>query len=168
MQNAINLYFNDDYFNNLLPKDLNNSSANSPAWFGYVAALNILGTNILFSSSPLAKYFLAGSSGKKNAIDKHHIFPKNYLTSIGFDQDRDRNQIANFTFLDYATNIDISDKPPAVYGARYREKLGEEKYLEHLKSHSIPENFDTLDYLEFLNQRRTLMALKIKEAYQSL
>lgn len=27
----------------------------------------------------------------------------------------DRNQIANFTYLDYTTNIDISDAPPVEY-----------------------------------------------------
>ncbi|MFW8577091.1 hypothetical protein ACOJBY_09755 [Enterococcus entomosocium] len=46
-----------------------------------------------------------------------------YLTGIGYTSDRDRNQIANFTYLDYNTNIDISDDPPAEYVDRYRQKL---------------------------------------------
>ena len=49
---------------------------------------------MLFSTSGLAKYLLPGASGTKNAVDKHHIFPKNYLTQIGYTTDRDRNQAA--------------------------------------------------------------------------
>ncbi|MDD5831985.1 MAG: hypothetical protein PUC98_00650, partial [Clostridiales bacterium] len=64
---------------------------------------------MLFSTTPLSQFFTIGSSGSKSSIDKHHIFPKNYLTSIGFEDDRDRNQIANFTYIDYPTNIEISD-----------------------------------------------------------
>ena len=64
---------------------------------------------MLFSNTPVSKYFVIGSSGTKNAIDKHHIFPKHYLEQIGYTNDRDRNQLANFTYLDYATNIEIYD-----------------------------------------------------------
>lgn len=60
---------------------------------------------------------------KINSTRPHHIFPKHYLEQIGYDNDRVRNQIANFTYLDYATNIDISDAPPAEYVARYKESI---------------------------------------------
>lgn len=115
--------FTDDYFEYSLPSELNSSSATSPAWYGYIAAINVLGTPMLFSTAPLSQYFILGTSGDKNSIDKHHIFPKNYLGKIGYNNDRDRNQIANFTYLDYATNIDISDAPPTEYVSRYRDKL---------------------------------------------
>ena len=107
--------FTDDYFEYSLPAELNSSSATSPAWYGYIAAINVLGTPMLFSTAPLSQYFVLGTSGDKNSVDKHHIFPKHYLEKIGYSNDRDRNQIANFTYLDYATNIDISDDPPIEY-----------------------------------------------------
>ena len=113
--------FTDDYFNSTLPSDLMSAAAISPAWFGYIAALNVLGTPMLFSTTTLAAKLLPGASGDKKAVDKHHIFPKHYLTEIGFTSDRDRNQIANFTYLDYNTNIDISDDPPSDYVERYRQ-----------------------------------------------
>ena len=78
----------------------------------------------LYSTTPLSSIFLPGSSGTKNALDKHHIFPKNYLANLGIKNDRDRNQTANFTFLDYNTNINIADKPPNEYFEDYRAKLG--------------------------------------------
>lgn len=160
--------FTDDYFEYSLPSELNSSSATSPAWYGYIAAINVLGTPMLFSTAPLSQYFILGTSGDKNSIDKHHIFPKNYLGKIGYNNDRDRNQIANFTYLDYATNIDISDAPPAEYVSRYRDKLGEEGYKLACKQNALPENFEQLSYPEFLIKRRILMAQIVKKAYDKL
>ncbi len=160
--------FTDDYFEYSLPSELNSSSATSPAWYGYIAAINVLGTPMLFSTAPLSQYFILGTSGDKNSIDKHHIFPKNYLGKIGYSNDRDRNQIANFTYLDYATNIDISDAPPTEYVSRYRDKLGEEGYKLACKQNALPENFEQLSYPEFLIKRRILMAQIVKKAYDKL
>lgn len=160
--------FTDDYLEYSLPSELNSSSATSPAWYGYIAAINVLGTPMLFSTAPLSQYFILGTSGDKNSIDKHHIFPKNYLGKIGYNNDRDRNQIANFTYLDYATNIDISDAPPTEYVSRYRDKLGEEGYKLACKQNALPENFEQLSYPEFLIKRRILMAQIVKKAYDKL
>lgn len=160
--------FTDDYFEYSLPSELNSSSATSPAWYGYIAAINVLGTPMLFSTAPLSQYFILGTSGDKNSIDKHHIFPKNYLGKIGYNNDRDRNQIANFTYLDYATNIDISDAPPTEYVSRYRDKLGEEGYKLACKQNALPENFEQLSYPEFLIKRRILMAQIVNKAYDKL
>ena len=160
--------FTDDYFEYSLPAELNSSSATSPAWYGYIAAINVLGTPMLFSTAPLSQYFVLGTSGDKNSVEKHHIFPKHYLEKIGYSNDRDRNQIANFTYLDYATNIDISDNPPIEYVGRYREKLGEEGYKLACAQNALPENFEQLSYPEFLNKRRLLMAQIVKKAYNDL
>ena len=160
--------FTDDYFTVSLPSELNSSSATSPAWYGYVAALNVLGTPMLFSTEPLSRYFIIGTNGDKSAIDKHHIFPKHYLQSIGYDDDRDRNQIANFTYLDYVTNIEISDASPLEYVQKYRQKLGQEAFNLSCEQNALPLNFETLSYSEFLKQRRLLMAQIIKKAYVKL
>ena len=168
LDSVISNKFTDDYFKYSLPSELNSSSATSPAWYGYVAAINVLGTPMLFSTTPLSHYFVPGTSGDKNSVDKHHIFPKHYLEEIGYDNDRERNQIANFTYLDYTTNIDISDAPPAEYVGRYREKLGEEGYKLACAQNALPENFEQLSYPDFLNQRRLLMAQIVKKAYAEL
>ena len=168
LESAIATRFTDDFFAYTLPSSLEGSSANSPSWFGYVASLIVLGTPMLFSTTPLAQYFAIGTSGKKNAIDKHHIFPKNYLTKIGYDNDRERNQIANFTYLDYNTNIEIGDKAPAEYVSAYRQKLGEEGYAKSCRDNALPLDFENLGYPDFLAQRRTLMAGVVKKAYDKL
>lgn len=160
--------FTDDYFNLTLPADLNSAAATSPAWFGYLASLNVLGTPMLFSTTPLSAKMVPGASGNKKAIDKHHIFPKHYLTEIGFTSDRDRNQIANFTYLDYNTNIDISDDAPADYVDRYRQRLGDDGYKKACAENALPEGFEHMQYLDFLEERRKLMAGIVKKAYLKL
>ena len=167
LEKSISGRFTDDYFNLTLPNELNTSSAISPAWYGYIASQIVLNNPMLFSTSALTTYLLPGASGTKNAVDKHHIFPKNYLTQIGYTTDRDRNQAANFTYLDYVTNIDISDAAPELYIGRYKEKLGNE-YSKHCENHALPEGFETMDYMEFLSKRRNLMAQIIKKAYMRL
>jgi len=159
---------NESYFNVELINDLTSSSANSPIWFGYIASINILGTPMFFSNTPLSKYWVLGSDGMKKSIDKHHIFPKQYLESIGISDDRDRNQIANFTYLDYNTNIDISDDAPALYVDRYKVKLGEEAYSKACSDNALPIGFENMEYFDFLEQRRILMAGIIKKAFEQL
>ena len=168
LESVIETRFTDDYFAYTLPSSLEGSSANSPAWFGYVASLVVLGTPMLFSTAPLSQHFVVGSSGDKNSIDRHHIFPKNYLAQIGYDNDRDRNQIANFTYLDYNTNIDIGDKAPEEYVGEYRQKLGEEGYVLTCKQNALPLGFEEMEYQDFLRQRRSLMAETVRAAYRKL
>ena len=168
LESAIETRFTDDFFTYSLPSSLEGSSASSPSWFGYVASLIVLGTPMLFSTSPLAQYFAIGASGKKGAIDKHHIFPKSYLTKIGYDSDRDRNQIANFTYLDYNTNIEIGDQAPGEYVAAFRERLGEEGYARTCRDNALPLGFESLEYPEFLAKRRVLMAGTVRKAYERL
>ena len=165
---VIETHFTDDYFKLTLPSELNSAAAISPAWNGYIAAQIVLNTPMLFSNTPVSKYFVIGSSGTKNAIDKHHIFPKHYLEQIGYTNDRDRNQLANFTYLDYATNIEISDKAPADYVNSYRQKLGEEGYKKACEQNALPENFEIMQYPEFLEKRRQLMAQVVRKAYEAL
>lgn len=160
--------FTDDYFNVTLPKDLATSSTSSPAWLGYIAAINVLGTPMLFSTSILSQFLVPGANGTKNAIDRHHIFPKHYLEQNGYADDRDRNQVANYAYIDYVTNIDISDKPPIEYVGRYREKLGESAYLRTCQENALPENFEHMAYPEFLSERRALMAKIIRQGYERL
>ena len=160
--------FTDDYFIVTLPKYLETSSTTSPSWLGYISAVNVLGTPMLFSTATAAQFLIPGASGTKNAIDRHHIFPKHYLETIGIEDDRDRNQVANYTYIDYPTNIDISDKPPVEYVGEYREKLGEEGYRRTCEENALPENFESMDYSTFLAERRKLMARIIQKGFERL
>ena len=168
IERTITTRFTEDYFRLTLPNELNSAAAISPAWNGYIAAQVVLNTPMLFSATPVSKYFILGASGTKNAVDKHHIFPKNYLTQIGYMTDRERNQIANFTYLDYVTNIDISDDPPVEYVERYRNRMGETEYHKTREDHALPPDFEKMEYIEFLKERRLRMAQIVQKAYKKL
>lgn len=168
LENYISTRFTDDYFDVTLPKNLATSSTTSPVWLGYIAALNVLGTPMLFSTAPLSKFLFPGTNGPKNTIDRHHIFPKHYLEVLGYMDNRDRNQVANYAYIDYATNIQISDKPPMEYVGMYRAKLGEEAYRRTCRENALPENFETFNYPDFLAERRKLMAGIIRQGYERL
>lgn len=158
----------EDYFNVTLPKELETSAAISPSWYAYLASQNILHYPILFGNVPVSNYLLPGSSGSKNAIDKHHIFPKHYLETIGISDDRFRNQIANFTYIDYINNIEISDNEPIKYISNMKERFGEEEFETYCKQHALPQEFENMQYFDFLHERRKLMSQIIKKAYQRL
>lgn len=168
LNQSIRQQMNESYFNVELINDLTSSAASSPVWYGYIASINVLGTPMLFSNTPLSKYWILGSDGMKKAIDKHHIFPKQHLADIGIPDDRDRNQMANFTYLDYNTNIDISDDAPALYVGRYKAKLGDDAYARACAENALPEGFESMSYFEFLEKRRVLMSGIIKKAYDKL
>ena len=55
--------------------------------------------------------------------------------------------------------IDASD----IYTAQIAQE-----YKTHCDNHALPENFETMDYMEFLSKRRTLMAQIIKKAFARL
>jgi hypothetical protein len=70
--------------------------------------------------------------------------------------------------LDYNTNIDIADKAPIDYVSQYREKLGEDEYLLACEQNALPQDFEKMDYLVFLEKRRLLMSKIIEKAYKKL
>lgn len=107
-----------------------------------------------------------GSSGKKNALDKHHLFPDHYLKEQGYFSNRSNR--ANFTYLDYQNNIYIQDDAPEDYVPRYRDALGEDEFKRCCREHALPEGFESMDYEEFLSQRRVLMAQLVKDGFEKL
>ena len=113
--------------------------------------------------------------------DIHHIFPRNYLKKAGLTRSR-YNQIANYVYMQQEVNIKVGNKAPEVYFSEVLEQChsGELKYgaisnkeelSKNLKENCIPESVFTMtieNYQDFLNERRKLMAKKIKEYYYSL
>ena len=160
--------FTDSYFDVTLPEELKTSSTQAPTWCAFVASQIVLGAQVCLGTSTVSTLLSVGSSGSKRAYDKHHIFPKNYLNSIGITKNVDRNQVANFVFIDYQSNIEISDRSPSEYVAEYRKQIGAETFSKSCNTNAIPANLDTMTYSEFLKARRVLMAQMIKAAYLKL
>ncbi|MFD8562420.1 GmrSD restriction endonuclease domain-containing protein [Streptosporangium canum] len=92
-----------------------------------------------------------------NDKEWHHFFPKDFLKRHqGVDYDG-ANVPANIVMLSSATNIFISNQPPAGYLRDFVDESGERKILDHLASCLVTEEaFEAAtrnDYGEFLRIR---------------
>ena len=169
--NHVNERLTNDYFDiTLLGSDgLAVSGRGNNAWNAYVASLNITDAKILFSRSNLlvSKLFEPGTDGKRKSLEKHHLFPKAYLKSMGYP-DTKINQMANYAFIDWKDNMDILDNAPSVYYPIVCEGMSEEEILRMEKENALPRGWENMAYEDFLVERRKLMAARIKQAFEIL
>ena len=160
-----------DYFDITLigSEGLAVSGRGNNAWNAYVAALNILNARILFSKSNLlvSKLFEPGSDGKRKSLEKHHLFPKAYLKTLGYN-DAKINQMANYAFIDWKDNMEILDEAPSVYYPVVCEGRGREEIQRMEEENALPHGWENRPYEDFLVERRKLMAAKIKQAFEVL
>lgn len=84
------------------------------------------------------------------------------MKQLGIDNRKDYNQVANLIHIEYHDNINISDKPPKDYWPDLTQNLSLKEQSSLLKIHDLPENFWELDYFDFIDERRALMANAIK------
>jgi len=157
-----------DFFEITLPTALSTSAPRNPAWFGYCAALNVLDGKVLFSTLHTRELFSPAATGTKNALEKHHLFPKAYLGKIGILDDRDRNQNANFAFIEWNDNIEILDASPSIYMKDQLDKILAVDKTTIYELHALPDKWEDMDYFAFLAQRRTLMAKVIRKGFEKL
>jgi hypothetical protein len=159
-----------------LVQDLETSAINSP-FFNVFLAAQVHGNDNSLTMNGTKVRDLITTIG-----DVHHIFPKKYLQKSGIMDKSKYNQIANYTYLDTATNISVGEKAPNEYFTmlfeqcetkvlKYGNITDQEILTENLKKNCISENMVSMtveNYDEFLLERRKLMAKKIKEYYFKL
>ncbi len=159
-----------------LVQNLETSSINSPYFNTYIAAQVWNAEASLFSNTTKVADLISVMG------DVHHIFPKEYLKQNGYEDKAKYNQVANYTYLDTGVNISIGKKAPNEYFAQAKEQcikgqccigtiLNENDLINNLKINCIPENIYTMqayDYETFLQERRKMMAEKIKNYYYSI
>ena len=157
-----------DFWAVSLPNDLATSSPRSPSLFAYLAALVLLDARALFSKIKVADLLDPAMQANRAAVERHHLFPKGFLGKHGITSTRDTNQIANYTLVEWGDNTDISDLAPLDYlpAMKARSSLIELDRMYRL--HALPPNWEHLDYREFLEKRRELMAKVIEESYATL
>lgn len=166
----------DAYWDNILITKLNTSVASSPYYNLYLMA-QIKNHDLGFLSEEITIQSLVENRG-----DVHHLFPKKYLQKNGYDNRGEYNQIANYALTQSEINIKIKDKSPKDYMSLVRDQIEEkqpnicgiiddEKLQVNLVRNCIPgefEYYESENYHTFLEQRRKLMAEKIKNFYYSL
>lgn len=160
-----------DFWKISLPNDLLvTSNTISPVANAFFASLIYNGTKALFSERKVSDLYDPSIKIKKSSLDKHHIFPKEYLKKNNIELTQ-INQIANLTYLEYIDNIKISDLEPKSYYNEIKSKYysGKEYVLENsLKEHGIPSNFYEMEYSIFLTERRKKISDLIKVMFNSI
>jgi hypothetical protein len=158
-----------------LVQSLNTSVASSP-YFNVFLASMVKANEKGFLSNDITVSDLITYKG-----DIHHVFPRNYLKKNDLSRGQ-YNQIANYVYMQQEINIKVGSKAPNVYFselleqcksgvAKYGGITAEQELKENLKANCIPESiFDmTVEhYSDFLEERRKLMAEKMKKYYFSL
>ena len=152
-------------------KLLVSSSKNNALRNAFFACLIRKGAPVLFSDRKVADLFEPSLKLKRKSLEKHHLFPRNYLLEEFKLEKRQINQVANFTYLEYPDNVDISDDPPRVYFNKIREEQYTDKanvLAGMMREHCLPEDFYDMKYEGFLQARRVLMAKVVRETFESL
>lgn len=157
-----------DFWQIILPEHLESSSTQNFAYLTYLAALIYYDTKVLFSDIKLKDYLKPLFKSPKKTIDKHHIFPKNYLTRKLNLRKKEYNQVANFIYIEYKDNIKISDKAPSDYWTEFTKSLTEEELNKIYETYSLPKDFQNMEYFDFLKERRKLMAEKVRQYFEKL
>lgn len=160
-----------------LVQQLNTSVASSPIFNVFLAS----------QCYQNRKGFLSTAISVKDMIeqkgDVHHIFPRQYLKDMKLPQSQ-YNQVANYVYTQTEINIAIGKNPPEKYLGYVRDVQcagGETRYggitdLEELKRNLTEDcclpagiaDMSVEDYPAFLQERRKLIAARLKEYYFSL
>ena len=157
-----------DFWSLTLPMDLSTSSSTSPSLYAYYAAQYIIGANGLFSKLKISDLLQEGLRSKKSALERHHLFPKAWLERNGVSDQTQRNQIANYALVEWNDNINISDTEPSKYLPNYLSRLTNEDKVKMYYWHALSENWEQMDYFDFLIDRRKRIAQVVKEAYETI
>lgn len=165
----------ESFWTGMLPQLMDTSSSNSPYFLAYQAAQVKLGDKGFLSRDISVLDLLM------NRSDVHHVYPREHLKAQGLSRGR-YNQIANFVLAQSEINIAIGKKAPEKYFAELAEQCdgGKKKYggitnaaelRANLQMSCLPESFlegEIPNYDDFLEERRKLMAQKIKTWFEAL
>ncbi|MCE5187450.1 MAG: DUF262 domain-containing protein [Planctomycetaceae bacterium] len=172
---VISARLSDSFWTALLPQQMDTSSSNSPYFMVYKAAQVKLNDRGFLSRDIAVRDLIL------NRCDVHHVFPKNYLKNQGLNKGR-YNQIANFVIAQSEINIAIGDRAPDVYFKELmnqcsgsKKKYGgitdELEMRKNLTMNCLPESLldgEVPEYEDFLEQRRFLMAQRIRTYFDAL
>ena len=162
------------FWNIAVVQNLMVTSTNNPTYLIYLAAQVMMNDVSLLSNNVLVRELIDGG-------DVHHIFPKEYLKSNGFEKSL-YNQEGNYAFLDTQVNKSIGKKSPSEYFSEARKQCetGEitigsitdyDRLMSNLETNCVPVDVFDMNhsrYGEFLEKRRMMMAKKIRKYYESL
>lgn len=159
--------FTSDYWRITLPNRLDTSAAKSPPLSAYWAALNLLDAELLFSKLKVAS-MLDPAITPIRQIERHHLFPKGHLATLGVTDRTQQNAIANMSFVDWADNAAAAAKAPEEYWQVMTAHMSAVQIERHRYWHALPIGWEQLPYEEFCVKRRELIARVIEDGYKQL
>ncbi len=168
LETTCDLAMRDDFWETILPNDLATSSPKSPSLFAYNAALVLLDAKALFSSQKVTDLLNPVLHAPHSAVERHHLFPKNYLATLGITEQQKTNQIANYALVEWGDNVKIADQSPVDYVPALKARFGSDELAKMSLWHALPESWEQMEYGQFLEERRTRIAQVIREGYRTL
>ena len=158
-----------------LTQNLSYTSTKNPTYIVYLAA-QVMFKDMSLLSNNISVEDLISIQG-----DVHHIFPKAYLKGKNFSKNM-YNQDANYAFLDTQVNKSVGARSPKEYFTEAIKQCETKKATcgsiididqlkENLAANCIPweaTTWESENFNDFLDKRRSLMAAKIKKYYESL
>jgi hypothetical protein len=160
-----------DFWRYNMPQQLITSGPGlSPHYQCYLAALNILDAG-MFMLHERVRDWMDPSQPVVKGTEGHHLFPKDYQTSVlGITDIKRINQAANFAPTDWSTNIKVSNKAPSDYWPTLvAERVSDQAWLERqMYWHALPSGWESMEYEDFLAARRSLIAAVTRDAYELL
>ncbi|WP_433123027.1 GmrSD restriction endonuclease domain-containing protein [Arthrobacter koreensis] len=171
LESVIAAELSEDFWTLRMPDSLiSSSSALSPSYQAYLAALNILDADMFMLNNKVQQWMDPSLPATKGT-EGHHLNPRKYLENVvGIRDLKKINQVANFAPTDWSTNNLISDRAPADYWpALVRERgFDDESLRQQMFWHALPDGWESMDYEEFLYERRVLLAQVTRAGYERL
>ncbi len=170
LNDAIGEVLTGDYWSQTLVSLLETQQSRAPAALGFRAAQIILGTRALFSDQLLQNLLDSTANSPRSSSEAHHLFPVAYLKSIGIDNRRIFNQVANLADVGWHENSTMGSQSPAKYVPRLRDqlKLDDDRWGRMCVEHALPLGWENMQYEDFLRERRRRMAEIIRVAFRQL
>jgi hypothetical protein len=159
-----------DYWTHTLVSALETQKARAPVALAFRAAQVVLRTRALFSDQLLQNLLDPPAQGKRAASEVHHLFPVTWLQSRGIRDRRRLNQVANLADTGWYENSVIGGRGPSEYVPHLRQKLAadDDRWGRLCAEHALPLEWESMEYEEFLRERRRRMADIIRVAFRQL
>ncbi|MCX7746279.1 MAG: DUF262 domain-containing protein [Clostridia bacterium] len=168
LNQQIEAVFTSDYWEVTLPNELETAAARSTGQFAYYAALCLLNAPVLYSKMKVSDLLDPSVKAKKAALERHHLFPNEYLQRIGINEKRIINQTANSALVEWSDNVEISDHPPRDYAPKLEQQFSADEIKEMYDLHALPERWYEMEYHEFLKERRKRIADVIRQGFEKI
>lgn len=159
--------FTSDYWTISLPNRLDTSSSRSPVLFAYLAALDLLDAEVLFSDVRVRDLLDPGVAAPRS-IERGRLFPKKHLAGEKITGTRQVNAIANMAFVDWTDSSKLSASAPADYWPVLSSQINAERLKKQMRWHALPIGWEQLDYSTFLERRRSLISDLVRKAFETL